>query len=56
MAKNGPKGNGRIGAIDKRTQILNPKTNLWIKRNKNTGEFMDIKTTGDKFKGVRKEK
>lgn len=57
MATNGKSGdNRRHGAIKSRSQILNPKTNLWVKRNGDTGKFMDVKTSGGKFKGVRKEK
>ena len=57
MAKNGKVGDGhRNGAVDKRSQVLNPKTNLFVKRDDDTGKFMDVKTTGGKFKGVRKEK
>lgn len=58
MATNKPSGdNSRKGAIKERTQVQNPKTNLWVKRNTNTGKFMDVKTSTDKpFKGVRKEK
>lgn len=57
MAKNGISGdNRRIGAVKNRSQILNPKTNLYIKRDTETGRFMDVKTTGGKFKGVTKEK
>lgn len=55
MAKNGPKGNGRIGAVRDRSQVQNPKTGLWTKRDTDTGKFMDTKTTGGPFKGVRKE-
>lgn len=57
MAKNKPYGdNARIGAVKKRTQVLNSKTNLYTKRNKSNGQFMNVKTTGEKFKGVRREK
>jgi|GEM_PF-135169 len=57
MAKNGKPGDGhRNGAVDKRSQVLNPATNQYVKRDTETGRFMDVKTTGDKFKGVRKEK
>lgn len=56
MAKNGKTGdNRRHGAIKNRSQLQNPKTELWIKRGPD-GRFMDNKTTGGKFKGVRKEK
>lgn len=56
MATNPPNDNSRKGAVKKRTQVLNPKTNLYVKRDKDTGRFMDVKTTGGKFKGVTKEK
>lgn len=56
MATNPPKDNSRKGAVKGRSQSKNPKTGLWTKRNKATGKFMDVKTSGGKFKGVRKEK
>lgn len=57
MAKNAPIGdNARKGAVKGRTQVLNPKIKLYVKRDTETGRFMDVKTTGGKFKGVRKEK
>jgi len=57
MAKNKPVGdNARKGAVKKRTQVQNPKTGLWTKRNKDNGQFMDVKTSGGKFKGVTREK
>ena len=57
MSKNGISGdNKRIGAVKKRTQVLNTKTNLYVKRDKNTGQFIDVKTTGGKFKGITEEK
>lgn len=56
MATNKPVGdNARKGAVKKRSQVLNSKTNLYVKRDTETGKFMDVKTTGGKFKGVRKE-
>ena len=57
MAKNAPAGdNRRIGAVRERSQIYNTKIGMYIKRDTKTGRFMDVKTTGGKFKGVRKEK
>ena len=57
MATNPPAGDGhRNGAVRKRSQTYNPKTGLWVKRNKNNGQFMDNKMDGSPFKGVRKEK
>ena len=56
MATNPPKGDGhRNGAVRSRTQVLNPKTNVWTKRG-HDGKFMDGKADGDPFKGVTKEK
>jgi len=56
MAKNKPIGdNARKGAVKQRSQVLNTKTNLFVKRDSETGKFMDVKTTGGKFKGVRNE-
>lgn len=57
MATNPPKGDGhRIGAVKERSQVYNPKTETWVKRDSNTGQFMDQKANGEPFKGVRKEK
>lgn len=57
MATNPPSGdNHRNGAVRSRSQTLNPKTNLFTKRNTETGRFMDVKQNGAPFKGVRKEK
>lgn len=57
MATNSPAGDGhRNGAVRKRSQVQNPKTELWTKRNSETGKFMDTKSDGKPFKGVRKEK
>ena len=53
MAKNRPIGdNSRKGAVKNRTQVYNPKTKLYVKRDSITGRFMDVKTSGGKFKGV----
>lgn len=58
MAVNKPYGdNARIGAVNNRSQVYNPKMDKWIKRDSETGRFMDVKTSSRKpFKGVRKEK
>jgi hypothetical protein len=59
MAKNKPTGdNARKGAVKKRTQRkskLMGKT-AWTKRNKNSGQFIDVKKRKMKFKGVRRER
>ena len=57
MATNPPTGDGRrIGAVRKRSQVLNPKNELWVKRDTETGKFLDQKADGKKFKGVTREK
>ena len=57
MATNPPTGDGHInGAVRKRSQTYNPKTELWVKRNTDNGQFMDNKMDGKPFKGIRKEK
>ncbi len=56
MAKNGKSGDGhRNGAFINRSQVFNPKTEQWIKRNNTTGRFMDVKQDGTPFKGVTKK-
>jgi len=55
MAKNGAKGGGRVGAVSDQSQIQNPKTGLWAKRDSSSGRFMATKRSGGPFKGVRRE-
>lgn len=47
MAKNGVKNNARVGAVKGRSQVKNPKTGNWIKRDTATGRFMDMKTSSN---------
>lgn len=57
MATNPPAGDGhRNGAVRNRSQVYNPTTERWTKRDSDTGRFMDQKENGKPFKGVRKEK
>lgn len=57
MATNKPYGdNARKGAVKDRSQTYNPKTEQWVKRDSESGKFMDVKQDGKPFKGVRKEK
>lgn len=57
MAKNPPTGDGhRKGAVRKRSQTQNPKTGKWVKRDTDTGRFIDQKKDGTPFKGVRRER
>lgn len=54
MAKN--TGNGhRTGAVKDRSQVYNPKTDTYVKRDTDTGRFMEVKEDGKPFKGVAKE-
>lgn len=54
MAKNTGQGH-RQGSVNDRTQTKAPNGNH-VKRNTDTGRFMDQKTGGKPFKGVAQEK
>lgn len=59
MAKNTGEGS-RKGAVKGHTQVENPKTKDWVKRDerkgsKTRGEFQDVKEDRKPFKGVAKE-
>lgn len=54
MAKNTGKGY-RQGSVNDRTQVQNPNTGQWVKRDTETRRFMDVKEDGKPFKGVAKE-
>ena len=57
MAKNKPYGdNHRIGAVKNRSQVFNDKIERFVKRDSETGKFLDVKSDNKPFKGVRKEK
>lgn len=56
MAKNPPKGPGRVGAVKERDQVYNPHNKRWVKRDTETGKFIDQKENNKPFKGVRKNK
>ena len=60
MANNTNEGH-RTGSVDDRTQVKNPATGKWVKRNREEGsgedgQFMDVKSDGEPFKGVAREK
>ena len=56
MATNPPKGDGhRNGAVRDRTQVYNPENDKWVKRDSETGRFMDVKSDGKPFKGITKD-
>ena len=59
MAKNTGEDH-REGAVDDRTQVENPTTDNFVKRNRDhdspdDGKFMDVKEDEKPFKGVAKE-
>lgn len=57
MATNPPSGDGhRNGMVKDRSQVFNPQNDRWTKRDSDNGRFMDQKSDGQPFKGVRKEK
>jgi hypothetical protein len=45
----------RRGAVCDRSQTHNPQNDTWVKRDSETGKFMDVKKDAP-FKGIRKEK
>ena len=45
----------RKGAVKSRSQFYNSPTGHYIKRDTETGQFLEVKVDG-KFKGVREEK
>ena len=59
MAKNTGKGS-RSGSVTGRTQVQNPVTGDFVKRDETEGsatkgQFVDVKQDGTKFKGVAVE-
>lgn len=57
MATNKPYGDGhRKGAVKDRSQVFNDKIGRFVKRDSESGRFMDVKSDNNPFKGVRKEK
>lgn len=56
MATNPPTGDGhRNGAVRGRSQTKTPSGN-YVKRDTETGRFMDVKSDKRPFKGVRRER
>jgi hypothetical protein len=53
MAKNTNMGT-RKGAVKERSQVFNPLTEQYVKRDANTGRFMAV--SSNKFKGIKMEK
>ena len=46
----------RLGAVRDRSQVKNPVTGVWTKRDGQSGQFMNGKADDRPFKGVRKER
>lgn len=46
----------RKGAVKGRSQIKNPITGTWTKRDDKSGKFMEVKTVSQLFKGIRRKK
>lgn len=56
IATNPPAGDGhRKGAVRRRSQTQTP-SGQYVKRDTDTGRFMDVKKDGKPFKGVRRER
>lgn len=47
--------NYRKGPVKGRSQVFNPSTGNYVKRDSATGRFIDVKSDGSPFKGIRKE-
>lgn len=44
----------RIGSVKSRSQVQNPRNETWVKRDTETGKFINAKA-GTPYKGVPKE-
>ena len=54
MAKNAINGHGRVGRIKNRIQSFNPLTRQYVESSTKTGKFLNVKSDGKPFKGVRR--
>lgn len=54
MATTNSKGH-RVGTIKHRTQVYNPKLKRFVKRDTETGHFIDQKSDSKPFKAIRTE-
>ncbi len=52
MSKNTDKNTSK-STVSGSSQVLNPTTGHYIRRDSKTGKFMDVKTDGKPFKGVK---
>lgn len=54
MARNGPKGGGRRGAVRSRRQSYNSRNKRWVKFDTESNRIIDVKSGPGPFKGVTK--
>jgi len=54
MATNTDKGS-RKGAVAGRVQVLNPRTERWVKLDTTTGRILDQKKSNGPHKGIKKK-
>lgn len=47
--------NYRKGQVKNRSQVFNPSTGNYVKRDTETGKFLDVKSDGKPYKGIKKE-
>ncbi len=45
----------RVGPVRNRSQFFHARLQRWVKRDANTGRFLEVKRDARKFKGVRRE-
>ena len=45
----------RHGAVKGKSQVFNPKTGLFAKKDNTTGRFQSVKKSGGAYKGVSKK-
>jgi hypothetical protein len=56
MAKNKVSGDARrLGDVRVRSQIRNPITGTWTKRDDKSGKFVKLEVNPKSFRGVRKQ-
>jgi hypothetical protein len=54
MATNTGK-DARKGAVSSRVQVLNPRTDRWVKLDTTTGRILDHKKSSGPYKGIKKK-
>lgn len=54
MAANNGNNSGKV-AVKGRSQIFNPSTGNYVLKDTDSGKFIEVKSDGKPFKGVKKE-